>query len=395
MISFAEALQRVCDAAVPLGCEEVEFGLAAGRVLAEDVKARSNTPTRDVSAMDGYGVRDADLAILPARLVVVAESFAGTAAPSPLEPGSCVRIFTGAPVPTGVDRVIIQENIERESDVAVFEQAPGEGRNIRKAGSDFMAGDALLAKGTALTWRAMTTAAATDHARLAVYRRPKAVILATGDELVAPGAAHEAPGSIPESVSFGVATFLSVHGVEVLRSERLADQPDRLSEAASGALADADIVVVTGGASVGEKDYARTMFGPGELDYIYPKVAIKPGKPTWMARVGKTIIVGLPGNPTSAMVTARLFLRPLIFGLTGRAAEAATVLRPIICHDALPATTSREVFLRAYLSNGEAHLFSNQDSSHQANLAKADLLIHRRANTDALLAGSLVDVLDF
>ena len=395
MISFAEALQRVCDVASPLGSESVEFRLAAGRVLAEDVKARSNTPARDVSAMDGYGVKDTDLANLPARLPVVDESFAGTASPPPLEPGNCVRIFTGAPVPAGVDRVIIQENVEREGDVSLFEQPPGEGRNIRKAGSDFMAGDTLLAKGTALTWRAMTTAAAADHAKLSVYRRPKAVILATGDELVAPGAAHETPGSIPESVSFGAASFLSAHGIEVLRSERLADQPDRLSEAASRAVVDADIVVVTGGASVGEKDYARTMFGPGELDYIYPKVAIKPGKPTWMARVGKTFIVGLPGNPTSALVTARLFLRPLIFGLTGQAPETATVLRPLVCADALSATAGREVFLRAYLSNGEAHLFSKQDSSHQTNLAKADLLIHRGANASALPPGALVDVLDF
>jgi len=395
VISFAEALQRVCDVASPLGSESVEFRLAAGRVLAEDVKARSNTPVRDASAMDGYGVKDADLINLPARLAVVAESFAGTASPPLLEPGNCVRIFTGAPVPAGVDRVIIQENVEREGDVALFEHPPGEGRNIRKAGSDFMAGDTLLTKGTALTWRAMTTAAAADHAELAVYRRPKAVILATGDELVAPGAAHETPGSIPESVSFGAASFLSAQGVEVLRSERLADQPDRLSEAASRALADADIVVVTGGASVGEKDYARTMFGPGELDYIYPKVAIKPGKPTWMARVGKTFIVGLPGNPTSALVTARLFLRPLVFGLTGQAPETATVLRPLVCTDALPATAGREVFLRAYLSNGQAHLFSKQDSSHQANLAKADLLIHRGANASALPPGGLVDVLDF
>ncbi len=395
MISFTQALQRVCAIATPLGSEDIEFDLAAGRVLAEDVIARSNTPAHDVSAMDGYGVKDDELASLPARVPVVAESFAGTASPSPLRAGSCIRIFTGAPVPTGVDRVIIQENVRRDGDIAIFEHPPGQGRNIRKAGSDFMAGDTLLRKGSTLTWRAMTTAAAADHAKLTVFSRPKAVILATGDELVAPGAAHETPGSITESVSYGVAAFLSAHGVEVLRSERLADQPDSLSEAATCALEDADIVVVTGGASVGEKDYARTMFGPGELDYIYPKVAIKPGKPTWMARVGRTFIVGLPGNPTSALVTARLFLRPLIFGLTGRAPETATVLRPLVCADALPATASREVFLRAYLLNGQARLFSKQDSSHQANLAKADLLIHRSANAHALPAGQLVDVFDF
>ncbi len=395
MISFSQALQRVCDIALPLGTENADFSTAAGRVLAGDVIARSGIPKRDVSAMDGYGVRDSDLAERAARLPVVAESFAGTASPSPLAPGGCVRIFTGAPVPEGVDRVIIQEHVRREGDVAIFEHLPGEGRHIRKAGSDFEAGDILLAKGSVLTWRAMTTAAAGDRAKLSVYTRPKAVILATGDELVAPGQAHKTPGSIPESVSFGVAALLSAHGVEVVRSERLADCPDSLSEAASRALDDGDIVVVTGGASVGEKDYARTMFGPGELDYVFPKVAIKPGKPVWMARSGKRFIVGLPGNPTSALVTARLFLRPLIFGLSGQAPEAATVLRPLVCRDALPATGGRESLLRAYLSEGVAHLFAKQDSSSQASLARADLLIYRRANADALPAGSRVDVLDF
>ena len=395
MIGFDEALGLVCEVARPLGVEQVALTAAAGRVLGADLKARLNAPAHDVSAMDGYGVHEDDVSKTPAKLPVTIESFAGSAPDQTLPRGECARIFTGAPVPEGVDRVIIQENVRRDDDVAIFNQAPGPGNNIRKLGSDFKAGDTLLAKGTHLSWKAMTTAAAADHRDLTVYRKPNAVVLATGDELKPPGSAYKTPGAIPESVSLGVSAFLAGNGVDVLRSERLADQLDTLEQAAARAVSDADLIVVTGGASVGEKDYAKTMFEPHGLELIFSKVAIKPGKPIWMARAGTSLIVGLPGNPTSALVTARLFLKPLIYGLTGLSPHAATAFRSVICRDPLPEIGGRETFSRAYIQDGEAALFSSQDSSSQATLAKASLLIRRKANAAALPAGQLVDVLDF
>lgn len=395
MISYEEALKRVLAIAAPLGAETIRIEKAAGRVLAADIIARSASPAQDVSAMDGYGVHEADLEQLPARLPVSMESFAGSAPLPALQPGGCVRIFTGAPVPPGVGRIIIQENVRRDGEIAIFEGAPGAGRNIRRAGGDFEAGDTLLKAGTRLNWRRMATAAAADRDSLSVWRRPEAIILATGDELASPGSAHKSPGCIPESVSFAIRAFLTDLGAQVIGSVRLADNMDRLEAAASDALEKADLIVVTGGASVGEKDYARAMFAGHALEEVFTKVAIKPGKPVWMARAGKTMIVGLPGNPTSALVTARLFLKPLIYAMTGRAAESANQIGTMICHDALGETKGREVFLRAYLSGGEAHLFSNQDSSAQSILSRADILIWRRANAPALPAGSAVNVLDF
>ncbi len=395
MISYEEALGRVCEIGEPIGVETIRFQDASGRVLAADIIARSPSPMQDVSAMDGYGVHEADLRQLPAHLPVTMESFAGSAPMSALQPGGCVRIFTGAPVPPGVDRVVIQENVRREGDIAIFEKKPGPGRNIRKAGGDFKAGDTLLRAGTRLNWRRMATAAAADRESVSVWRRPRAIILATGDELASPGNAHKTPGCIPESVSFAIRAFLYGLGADVIRSVRLADEKKRLEAAASDALTEADLIIVTGGASVGEKDYARAMFAAHKLEEVFTKVAIKPGKPVWMARTGKTLIVGLPGNPASALVTARLFLKPLIYAMTGRNPQRANQVRKMICQDALSETKGREEFLRAYVSGDRAHLFCNQDSSAQSILSRADILIWRSANAPALPAGSEVKVMDF
>jgi len=395
MVPFEEALTRTISIAKPIGVETVAFGEAEQRVLAQDVLARSNAPATDVSAMDGYGVREANLYSLPAALPVIGESFAGSKPQDDFTENGCIRIFTGAPVPPGIDRVVIQENVQRIGDIAHFKTDLSPGRNIRRTGSDFKVGDCLLPKGTLLNWRAMTTAASADRSELQVYERPKAIILATGDELAAPGFAYETPGHIPESVSFGIAAYVRSVGAELLRSERLADDPEKLSASAQSALQDADVIIVTGGASVGEKDYARSMFGENALDYIFPKVAMKPGKPVWMAKANGKTILGLPGNPSSALVTARLFLSPLLAGMTGQDARQACQFRQTTCRDNLPAIGGRETFSRAYLDRGQAVLFSSQDSSVQSSLVHADILIRRPAHSPATDAGSLIDVLDF
>lgn len=399
MVSLDEALDRVAKIGRPLGTERVPLARLAGRTLAQDVLARSNAPAFDVSAMDGYGIREADITTLPVSLDIVGESFAGSKPDARFPRSGCVRIFTGAPVPRGIDRVIIQENVERVNKTAIFKQKWSSGRHIRRAGSDFKAGDCLLSKGTVLTWRAMTTAAAADYAELEVFRKPKIVILATGDELALPGQAHLTAGHIPESVSFGIAAFAQERGATLLRSERLADKLSGLHASAAKALDDADVVIVTGGASVGERDYARTMFGEDMFDYIFPKVAVKPGKPVWLAQTTGTtkgkFILGLPGNPTSALVTARLFLAPLLAGLTGGNADAQCRFYEVPCQNALPEIGGRETLLRAVLENGKAVLFSSQDSSAQAGLARANILIRRPTHSPALPPGSTVQVLDF
>jgi len=394
MIAFDEALARVIAIAQPLGFETVRFAEASGRVLAEAVTARFAMPRTDVSAMDGYAVREAELGDLPFSLPVAGEAAAGSPPGRVLPNRSAFRIFTGAPVPEGADRVIVQENTERHGDRVTFLHPHGAGPNIRLAGSDFAAGEVLVPAGVRLGWRALTTAAAADRGELVVYRQPRAVILATGDELAAPGEARDRPGAIPESVSPGIAAFVTGQGGRVLRAERLPDAPEILADAAARALADADLVIMIGGASVGDRDYSRSVFGSAP-DYVFPKVAIKPGKPVWLAKMGERLVMGLPGNPTSALVTARLFLAPLLVGLGGGEASSAVVFETGLCADALPACGDRETFLRARRTAEGLVLADSQDSGSQRSLAASDALIRRLPGEPSQPAGATVSFLDF
>jgi molybdopterin molybdotransferase len=389
MIEFEEALARVIAIAQPLGFETIPLEQASGRVLAEPVTARFAMPRTDVSAMDGYAVREDDLGDVPFSLPIAGEAAAGASPGQVLPDRSAFRIFTGAPVPQGADRVIVQENTEREGDRVTFLRPHGPGRNIRTAGSDFETGEVLIPAGVRLCWRALTTAAAADQAGLSVYRQPRVVILATGDELAAPGEAHARAGAIPESVSPGIATFVGLQDGLVLRRERLPDRPDALAEAAARALEEVDLTVMIGGASVGERDYSRSVFGPAP-DYVFPKVAIKPGKPVWLARVAGRLVMGLPGNPTSALVTARLFLAPLLQGLGGGDASGAVVFETGVCADPLPACGDRETFLRARRTDRGLVLADSQDSGSQRSLAASDALIRRRPGAEAEPAGATV-----
>ncbi|KQY86603.1 MULTISPECIES: molybdopterin molybdotransferase MoeA [unclassified Brevundimonas] len=395
MIGFDEAAALIEAAATPLGRETVAMAEACGRVLAAPVVAGLDSPASDTSAMDGYAVRAAEVAELPVRLRVIGESFAGRGFDGRMGPGECVRIFTGAPMPAGADRVIIQEIVRRDGDEALFSPALGGGRHVRAMGSDFRAGDTLLQPGRRLDARAMVAAAAADRATVEVWRRPRVVVLGTGDELAEPGSAAGTPGSIPESVSFGVAALIAQYGGEVIGRRRLKDDPASLEAAAAAALDEADLVVVTGGASVGEKDYARAMFGPAGLALIIDKVAIKPGKPVWLGRARDRLVLGLPGNPTSAMVTGRLFLAPLVAGLSGAKAGSALDWRPARLGGALGACGDRETFHRAAWRDGRVHPLTDQDSSAQKALAAADLLIRRRPGEPDAAAGDEVETLDF
>jgi molybdopterin molybdotransferase len=393
MISFDEAVELVRSAARPLGAETVSLAGCAGRILAAPVIAQIDSPRSDVSAMDGYAVREDDVANLPASLKVAGESFAGAGWSGSVAPGTCARVFTGAPVPPGADRVIIQEDVDREDDLAIISRTLGSALHIRRRGSDFRAGDELLAAGRLLDPRAVVAAAAADVAALQVYRRPRLTILSTGDELAEPGAARDRADAIPESVSFGVAALARQWGAECIGRSRLEDDLPPMQRAARAAVEQSDLVVVTGGASVGEKDFAKTMFEPLGLDLVFAKVSIKPGKPVWLGRVGEKLVMGLPGNPTSALVTARLLLAPLIAGLSGGPIAIGWRMLPLT--SSLSGCGARETFHRARFIDGRAEILSFQDSSAQKTLAEADLLVRQRADSPPLMAGDLVEVVDF
>lgn len=391
MISFDEAWAIVIGEARPLAAESVALADAHGQILAEPVIAQVDWPSADVSAMDGYAVRDGD----GSSLRLVGESFPGAAFVGAVGPGECVRIFTGAPMPDGAHRVVMQENAERDGDTVRPAGSDSPSRHIRHCGSDFHTGDTLLDAGRCLDARAMVAAAGADLADVCVWRRPRVAILGTGDELVEPGSARLHSGTIPESVSFGVAGLVADWGGRVVGRERVRDQPDLIRHAAARALDRSDLLVVTGGASVGERDYSKAVLADLGLDLLFAKVAMKPGKPVWFGRVGDTLVLGLPGNPTSALVTARLLLAPLLLGLGGDDCIRASRWRSATLQVPLGPCNERETFTSARCDGGSVKPLASQDSGAQKGLADGNVLIRQRAGTAARSAGDPVDIIDF
>ena len=393
MISFDEAIATIAGAARPLGTETVPLHKAAGRVLAKAVIAAIDSPRADVSAMDGFAVCGADLDSFPVSLNLVGDSFPGAAWDGRLEPGTCVRIFTGAPLPEGADRIVIQEQVRREGDSAVIDDDPGPATWVRPAGADFRSGDTLLDAGRLLGPAALVAAGGADLAELEVHVRPKLAVLSTGDELVPPGEARNAPLAVPDSVSPGVAALAAEWGAEVVDRRSVPDELAALERAADDAVRKADVVVVTGGASVGERDFAKAMFSRQGLELLFSKVSMRPGKPAWFGRAAGKLVLGLPGNPTSALVTARLLLAPLLAALTGRGVKDALDWEPALLGSPLPACDARETFHRATLGKGRASLLSFQESHAQKALAAADVLVRQPADSPAIVEGTLVSVL--
>lgn len=394
MLGFDNALDRLKGAVSKLDSEYCPLDEAAGRILAEPIIARIDSPRCHVSAMDGYAIADATTR-LGDKLELIGTSYAGAGFAGSVGRGQTVRIFTGAPMPEGADRVIMQENIDLEGGQASVARAYGPGWHVRPRASDFAAGDLLLAEGSLLTPRAILAAGAADRSDILVTRRPALAIIGTGDEIVEPGTALKRPEAIPDSVSFGVAAYARSLGANILSRRRIADRLDVLERAAIDALTAADLVVVTGGASVGERDYAKTMFAPHGLEFLFSKVAIKPGKPVWLARAGKTYILGLPGNPTSAMVTARLFLAPLLAKLQGQSSPDPLRWRPLPLAKAIKANGSRETFVRAFWSDDGLMPLDDQSSAAQHALTQADWLIRRAPDCAEQEPGSLVYAIEF
>lgn len=392
MISFDEAAALVARRVHRLGVETIALGDAAGRTLAADLVARTASPRHAVSAMDGYAVAASGLG-QGETLKVIGESRAGAGFAGRVREGEAVRIFTGARVPEGADCVVMQEHAKREGDAIRFAPGWGPATHVRAAGSDFVEGEVLVPAGTRLNARAMVAAAAADRAEVVVALRPRVAILATGDELAAPGTAHAIADAIPESVSHGVAALVVEAGGRIVSHRSGVDNLAALSAMGSEALEAADIVVVTGGASVGDRDFAKPAFAAHGLEAIFERVAIKPGKPVWLGTARGRLVLGLPGNPTSAMVTAALFLRPILARMQG--AEGAHRWRRLRLAGAIPATGDRETFLRARWDTEGLVALGNQDSGVQGGLLGADWLVRCPAGQPALAPGSTIEALAF
>lgn len=392
MITLDEALALIACEIGPLGSEIVTIGEAAGRVLAEPLLARCDAPRHAVSAMDGYAVVEATTTA-GKPLQVVGESRAGRGFGGTLDGGQTVRIFTGAPLPQGADYVVMQEYATRKGDIVTFAEGYGPASHVRDTASDFPAGAELVAQGTRLDPRAMVAAAAADRAEFAVTQRPRVAIFATGDELAPPGAAHLSPDTIPDSVSFGIAAMVEDEGAIVTSRKTGVDDLEALVVAAGNLLEEADLVIMAGGASVGDRDFAKPMFAPHGLVLLFEKIAMKPGKPVWLGRAKGKLVLGLPGNPTSAMVTATIFLRPILARLLGASGEHRWRSLPLA--GAMRATGSRETLTRARWEEAGLVPIDNQQSGAQRALVEADWLIRCPADHPAMEPGQIVNALPF
>jgi molybdopterin molybdotransferase len=398
LLSVEEARARMLAGVEPTGIETVDLAAAAGRVLASDLRARRTQPPFPASSMDGYACRAADIAAPPARLRVIGTAPAGRAYDGEVGQGEAVRIFTGAPVPKGADVVLIQEDATPQPDGSIIARAGTRaGANIRPVGLDFREGDVLLPAGRRLDWRALSLAAAMNHAVLPVRRRPRVAILATGDELVRPG---EAPGpdQIVASNSFGVAAFARDLGAEPIDLGIAPDIEPAIAERAAAAIdGGADILVTLGGASVGDLDLVQSTLGAIGMDLGFWKIAMRPGKPLMYGRIGPTRVLGLPGNPVSSLVCALLFLSPLIRAMLGTGPLIEPEVDAVTGADLKP-NDRRQDYLRATLGRDGAGPpiatpFDRQDSSMLSTLAHADCLILRPPNAPAAPAGSPCKVL--
>ncbi|MEM5473038.1 gephyrin-like molybdotransferase Glp [Hoeflea sp. AS60] len=392
-----EALTRILDgAAASAEPEMLPLAESFGRVLARDLLALRTHPPFPASAMDGYAVR-AQEAVAGARLRLQGEAAAGHAFDGALATGSTIRIFTGAPVPEGADAILIQENAERLDDgMVLVNEAPEAGRYIRAAGVDFTEGKTGLEKGRLLDPGAITFAAAMNHARLPVVRKPRVAILATGDELRLPGQTL-GPGQIIASNTFGVAALARGAGADVIDLGIAIDRMEALDEALDEAIAQgADVLVTIGGASVGDHDLVQKALTGRGMALDFWKIAMRPGKPLMSGKLGAMRVLGLPGNPASSMVCAHLFLEPLVTRLAGLP-DPNRQKTAILTKD-LPENDQRQDYLRGDLeTNAEGELLATpsprQDSSLMKVFADARCLIIRPPFAPPAKAGSPCQVL--
>jgi molybdopterin molybdotransferase len=387
LLPVAEAQARLLALAAPLPEETVALTEAAGRWAARDLIARRTQPAADLSMMDGYAIRFADL---PGPWRIIGESRAGAGLDRALAPGEAARIFTGAPLPEGGDSILVQEEAKREGDMLALagDGPPHRGSSIRLRGSDFAEGAILVSKGDRLTPARIAAVAVGGHGRLAVRRRPRVKLISTGDELVPPGTPAE---GVMLPASNGVMLQALIGNAAVVCDAGIV--PDRLDPLVDALRqAQADIIVTIGGASVGDHDLVRPALAEVGAALDFWRIAMRPGKPLLAGRIGDVIVLGLPGNPSSAFVTAHLFLLPLIAHLAGARMPLPEV-EPAILASPLPAVGSRDDYVRAEYANGSVRALPNQDSGALAALAHANALIVRSAGAQAAAVDEKVDIL--
>jgi molybdopterin molybdotransferase len=395
LLSVEEALGRILAGVEPTAPQSVPIAEAHGRVLAEPLRALLTQPPFDASAMDGYAVRTADIARLPAGLAVIGQAAAGHPFDGRVGPGEAVRIFTGAPIPEGADAVVIQENTERQGDKVTVREGSPEAGHVRKMGFDFRTGDTLLPAGRRLAPRDIALAAAMGHGKVHVRSRPRIAILATGDELVEPGT-QPGQAQIVASNHLGVAAIAETAGGSVQQLGIARDTPaDLETRLAPGR--GSDVIVTIGGASVGEHDLVAPVLQAAGMALAFWKIAMRPGKPLMFGKWSSSRVLGLPGNPVSALVCARLFLVPLIRALLGEPPRRETCLQARLTAP-LEANGPREHYLRAVLETAPDGTpvvapVRSQDSSLLSPLAQANCLLVRAPGAPAAPAGSTVAVL--
>ncbi|MBL8700547.1 MAG: molybdopterin molybdotransferase MoeA [Alphaproteobacteria bacterium] len=397
MLAVEDARRRILDALTPLGAETVPVSAALGRVLAADVVARLSQPPAAVSAMDGYAVRAADVAHVPVTLRQIGAIPAGATFAGQVGPGECARIFTGAALPAGADAIVIQEDTSADGTNITVREASPVGRYVRPAGLDFRAGDAALKAGELVTVRKLGLAAAMNHPWLRVTRRPRVAILATGDEVVMPGD-PVGPGQIVSSNGLALGAFVQAWGGEPIQLGIAPDRIDALQQMVAAAEG-ADLLVTTGGASVGEHDLVRRALQDSGLSLDFWQIAMRPGKPLMFGRMGRTPVLGLPGNPVSSLVCSVVFLQPALRRLSG-ATKVDAPLERALAGAALAANDRRQDYLRATLQRGEdgapiATPFQKQDSSMLRILSEAHCLLVRAPNAPAAPAGAMVPIIRF
>src|SRR5256885_722266 len=392
-----DALAAILDGAQPLGEEIVALDTAFHRTLARDVAAKRTQPPQAMSAMDGYAVRAADAADLRARLKVIGEVAAGCPFDRQVGAGEAVGIFTGGVIPGGADAVIIQEDTATDGDHITTTEAARSGRHLRPAGVDFREGDVLLSAGSRLTDRDLSLAAGMNYPELPVRRRPRVALLATGDELVMPGSIP-GPGQIVYSNGYALRALARQEGADTIDLGIAGDTLEATTEGIRRAIdSSADILITTGGASVGDHDLVKQALDAEGVTMAFWKIAMRPGKPMMHGRLGAIRVIGLPGNPVSSYVCGFLFLVPLIRALSGQNMVHHAPERAVLGRDVGP-NDVREDYLRARLetrSDGQliASPVDRQDSSLLGNLAAGPALAIRAPFAPQAPAGSVCEIL--
>jgi molybdopterin molybdotransferase len=388
MISVSEALDRLFALAEPLPTEDVPLIEAAGRVLSRSVEARRDQPPFAASAMDGYAVAEAAPGL---SFTVVGESAAGSRYKGSISAGEAVRIFTGAPVPEGANIVVIQEDVDRDGDRITITERLGPGDNIRAYGNDFRKGDTVSAP-RVLTPQDIALLASMNIARVPVTRRPKVALISTGDELVMPGE-EPGPDQIIASNTFGLHALLRQIGAEP-RLLPIAGDSEASLRTVFGLVDDADLVVTIGGASVGDHDLVAQVAEAMGLERSFHKVAMRPGKPLMSGRLGDAMMIGLPGNPVSAMVCGHIFIAPVIRVMLGLGAAPAERKSAVLAAPLGP-NGPREHYMRARVTPEGVRAFERQDSSLLSILGEAGGLIVRPPRDPAREAGETVEYVPF